>query len=118
MWPPSSSPYFCSPDRAVLDLADDHVVALVPRLLLGETERPHVGRTERGPWNVDVLDRVRFEPRRVLDCDHSLVRRLVRERGTVHEVADRVHAVRAGAHCAVDLDQAALLEIHPRGLES
>src|SRR3954463_5918006 len=46
-------------DRAVLDLADREVEALLPRLPLGQPERADVGRAERRARDVDVLDRVR-----------------------------------------------------------
>ena len=68
-------------DRAVLDLADDDVLALLPRLLLGQAERADVGRAERRARDVDVLDRMRLEACGVLDGDDALVGRLVRERG-------------------------------------
>ena len=53
----------------------------------------------------------------VLDRDHALIGRLVGERRAGHEVADRVDALGARAHRAVDLDQAALAELHARGVE-
>src|SRR3954452_22617902 len=65
------------PDRAVVDLADDDVVALLARLLLGEAERPDVGRAERRARDVVIVDRVRVLPGRVLDGDDALVGRLV-----------------------------------------
>ena len=85
-------------DGAVLDLADDDVVALLARLLLGEPEAGDVGRAERRARDVDVLDRVRLQPGGVLDGDDALVGRLVRERRAGDEVADRVDAL--GATCA------------------
>ena len=48
----------------------------------------------------------------VLDGDDALVGRLVRERRAVHEVADRPDAVGRGAHALVDLDHAALADLH------
>ena len=45
-------------DRAVGDLADDDVVALLAGLLLGEPERADVRSAERRPGDVDVGDRV------------------------------------------------------------
>src|SRR4051812_16033554 len=105
-------------DRAVVDLADDDVEALLPRLLLGEPERADVGRAERRPRDVDVLDRVGLHPRGVLDGDDALVGGLVGERGAAHEVADRVHALYAGAERAVDVDQAAVVELDAGLLEA
>ena len=46
-------------DRAVLELADDDVVAGVARLLLGQPERADVRRAERRARDVDVDERVR-----------------------------------------------------------
>ena len=55
-------------DGAVLDLADDDVVALLARLGLGEAEAGDVRGAEGGAGDVDVLDRVgrasRRRPRR------------------------------------------------------
>src|SRR3954449_4080573 len=56
-------------DRAVVDLADDDVEALLARLLLREAERPDVGGAERRARDVLVLDRVGLHPGRVLDRD-------------------------------------------------
>src|SRR5215210_9040047 len=69
------------PDRAVVDLADHDVEALLARLLLREPERADVRRAERRAGDVDVLDRMRLHAGRVLDGDDALVGRLVRERG-------------------------------------
>ena len=98
-------------DRAVVDLADDDVEALLARLLLGEPERADVGRAERRARDVDVLDRVRLQPGRVLDGDDALVGGLVGERRAVDEVADRVDALGRRAQRAVDLDQPAVVEL-------
>ena len=57
------------------------------------------------------------QPGRVLDRDHALVGRLVRERRPVHEVADRVDAVDARAHRAVDLESA-VVELDARRVEA
>src|SRR5262249_40568072 len=105
-------------DRAVLHLADGDVVTLLARLSLGETEAGDVRRAERGTRDVDVLDRMGLETGRVLACDHALVRGLVRERWAVDEVADRVHARGGRAHRTVHFDQATVLELDSRGLES
>ena len=68
-------------DRAVGHLADDHVVALLARLRLGQAERADVGRAEGGARDVHVGDRVRRQPGDVLRGDDALVGGLVRERG-------------------------------------
>ena len=104
-------------DRAVVDLADDDVDALLARLLLGQPERGDVGRAERRARDVDVLDRVRLQPGGVLDGDDALVGRLVGERGAGDEVADRVDALDRRAQRAVDVDQAAVVELDARLLE-
>ena len=133
MWPPTSSPYFLSPmilmmpravavdgagaDRAVLDLADHDVDALLARLLLREAERADGRGAERRPRDVDVLDRVGLEAGGVLDGDDALVGGLVGERRAAHEVADRVDALGGGAQRAVDVDQAAVVELDARRLE-
>ena len=57
-------------------------------------------------------------PGGVLDGDDALVGGLVRERGAGDEVADRVDARGAGAHRAVDLDQAALAELDAGRVEA
>src|SRR6187200_2935511 len=95
-------------DRAVLDLADDDVVAGLLGLLLGEAERADVRRAERRARDVGVLDRVRLLAGGVLDGDDALVGGLVRERWAGDEVADRVDAVAARAQRAVDLDEPAV----------
>ena len=101
-------------DGAVGDLADDDVVALLARLRLGQPERADVGRAERRARDVDVGDRVRLQPGDVLGGDDALVGGLVRERGAGDEVADRVDARARGAQRAVDLDEAALVELDAR----
>ena len=60
---------------------------------------------------------MRAEPGRVLDRDHALVGGLVRERRAVNEVADRVDALGARAHRAVDLDQPVVRELDAGGVE-
>jgi hypothetical protein len=50
-------------DRAVVDLADHDVHALLARLGLREAEGGDVRRAEGGPRDVDVLERVRLEAR-------------------------------------------------------
>ncbi len=108
MCPPSSSPYLRSPtsltrpravavddpaaDGAVWHLADDHVVALLARLRLGQPEGADVRRAERRAGDVDVGERMGLAPGGVLDGDDALVRGLVRERGAGDQVADRIHA--------------------------
>src|SRR5829696_9259691 len=47
-------------DRAVLQLADDDVEALLARLLLGQAEGRDVRRAERGARDVDLLERMRI----------------------------------------------------------
>src|SRR5215218_452726 len=98
-------------DRAVLDLADHDVDALLARLLLGQPERADGRGAERRARDVDVLDRVGLQPGGVLDGDHALVGGLVRERRAQDQVADRVDALRGGAQRAVDRDQAAVVEL-------
>ena len=105
-------------DRAVLDLADHDVDALLARLLLGQPERADLRRAERRARDVDVLDRVRLEPGGVLDGDHALVGGLVRERRARDEVADRVDALGRRAQRAVDLDQAAVVELDAGRVEA
>ena len=51
-------------DGAVLDLADDDVVAGLARLLLGQPEERDVRGAERRARDVDVLERVRLAGRR------------------------------------------------------
>ena len=77
-------------DGAVLDLAGDDVVAGLLGLRLGQPERGDVRRAERRARDVDVDERVRRVPDRVLGGDDALVGRLVGERGAGDEVADRV----------------------------
>src|SRR4051812_43456908 len=98
-------------DRAVLELADDDVVARLLRLLLGQAERADVRRAERRARDVDVLDRVRLLARGVLDGDDALVGGLVRERRAGDEIADRIDAVAARLQRAVDLDEAVVLAL-------
>src|SRR5215217_7084858 len=105
-------------DRAVVDLADHDVEALLARLLLREPERADVRGAERRARDVLVLDRVRLHAGGVLDGDDALVGRLVRERGAAHEVADRVHALQRRAQRAVDVDQPAVVELDPGLLEA
>src|SRR4051812_12500426 len=95
-------------DRAVLDLADGDVVAGLARLLLGQPERRDVGVAEGRARDVDVLDRVRLEARRVLDGDDPLVGGLVGQGRTGDEVADGPHAVGARAQRAIHVDEPAL----------
>src|SRR3954465_5656383 len=75
------------PDRAVLDLADDDVVALLARLLLGQPERSGGGRAERRPGDVEVADRMSGQAGGVLDGDDALIRGLVGQRRAGDEVA-------------------------------
>src|SRR6476469_9103017 len=104
-------------DGAVLDLADHDVVAGLARLRLGQSERCDVGRAEGRAGHVDVLDRVGLQAGGVLDGDAALVGGLVRQRGAVHEVADRPHALEARALLAVDVDEAARVELDAGLLE-
>jgi hypothetical protein len=60
---------------------------------------------------------VRLHPGGVLDGDDALVGRLVGERGAAHEVADRVDALGARAERAVDVDEAAVVELDAGLLE-
>src|SRR5919199_5571378 len=85
-------------DGAVLELADDDVVALLARLLLGQAEAADVRRAKGRARDVDVLERVRLHARGRLDRDDALVGGLVRQRRPVYEVADRVDAVERRAH--------------------
>ena len=87
-------------DGAVLDLADDDVVAGLLGLLLGQPERGDVRRAERRARDVDVDERVRRVPGGVLGGDDALVGGLVRERGAGDEVADRVDVRRADVRSA------------------
>ena len=57
-------------------------------------------------------------PGGVLDSDDPLVGRLVGERRSVDEVADRVDALGGRAHRPVDLDQARGASFHAGGVES
>src|SRR5690606_4595566 len=91
-------------DRAVGDLADDDVVALLLGLRLGQAERADVGAAERRPRDVDVADRMRLEALDVLGRDHALVGRLVRQGRTGDQVADRPDTLARRAQAAVDLD--------------
>src|SRR4051794_27260177 len=104
-------------DRAVLQLADDDVVAGLLGLRLGEAEARHVRGAERRAWDVDVADRVGLHPVGVLDRDDALVAGLVGERGAGDEVADRPDAGDAGLQRAVDLDEALLGELDADGVE-
>ena len=94
-------------DGAVLDLADDDVVAGLAGLRLGEAERATFGvqNVARGMSGYSIGCVVLAGG--VLDGDDALVGGLVRERGAGDEVADRLDALAARAQRAVDLDQAA-----------
>ena len=89
-------------------------MAGLARLRLGQAEARHVRRAERRARDVDVLEPVGLHARRVLDRDDALVGRLVGERRTGDEIADRVDAVGRRAHAAVDLQQAALVDLDAR----
>ena len=106
-------------DGAVLDLADDDVVAgllgLLPRSARSERD---VGRAERRARDVDVGDRVRLQAGGVLDGDDALVGGLVGQRGAGDEVADGVDLGCDVLQRAVDLDQAALGELDAGGVEA
>ncbi len=54
---------------------------------------------------------MRLQAGRVLGGDDALVGGLVGERRAVHEVTDRVDALQARTHRAVDLDETVLVEL-------
>ena len=65
-----------------------------------------------------MVERVRLEAGDVLDRDDALVGRLVGQRGAGDQVADRVDAFARRAQRAVDLDQAALVELDAGRVEA
>ncbi len=54
----------------------------------------------------------------VLNRDHTLIRSLVRQRRTRHQITDRINPRRTGPHRAINLNQATLIQPDPGRLKS
>ncbi len=80
------------------EAADLHLMAGILRALLGEADRGDLRTAIGAAGDVGPVDRVHVvEPGDLLDADHALVARLVREPGRAAEIADGVDAGLAGA---------------------
>ncbi len=90
------------------------VVAALLGLRLGETAERDLGMAVDAPRDLVVVERERRFAEHRLDRDDRLRERDVRELRRGHDVADRVDAVDARAHVAVDDDETALVDLDAR----
>ena len=106
-----------APERRERELADNRLVALLLRLLLGEADRRHLRIGEDAGRHRDPVSHRRVSGDD-LGRNLALLETLVGEERRAGEVADAVDGRHARLHPLVHLDEALRADLHPRRLEA